>query len=153
MLSFLASPQSPTDHRPTNDGCRFLCYCWCDISILCDMWWGHTWPVPAPEDTCQDRGHCGPGEEARGEQDPGRPGHLQLQVSIRHLWPGLCVHIFLGRSAEVKHDIRHPTTKILETPMSTYRNKCGLRRIVQGTVAGDLVLKELGWQRLLSLSA
>ena len=33
--------------------------------------------------------------------------------------------------------------------MSTYRNKCGVRRIVQGRLAGDLVWKELGWQKLL----
>ena len=48
---------------------------------------------------------------------------------------------------------RRPTTKILETPMSTYRNKCGVRRILQGRVAEDLVWKELGWWKLLSLSA
>ena len=36
------------------------------------------------------------------------------------------------------------TTKILETPMSTYRNKCGVRSIVKGKVVGDLVWKELG---------
>ena len=36
------------------------------------------------------------------------------------------------------------TTKILETTMSNYRNKCGVRRIVQGRVAGDLVWRELG---------
>ena len=35
------------------------------------------------------------------------------------------------------------TAQILETPMSTYRNECGVRRIVQGRVAGDLVWKEL----------
>ena len=35
--------------------------------------------------------------------------------------------------------------------MSTYRNKYGVRRIVQVKVAGDLVWKELGWWKLLSL--
>ena len=45
------------------------------------------------------------------------------------------------------------TTKIWETPMSTYRNKCGVRRIVQGRVGGDMVWKELGWRKLLLLSA
>ena len=91
----------------TNDGCRFFCYCLCDFSLLCDMWWCHSWPVLPPEDTSQDRGHCGPGEEARGDQDPGCPGHLQLQVSICHHWPGLCVHLVHGRIAEVNYDTRH----------------------------------------------
>ena len=36
------------------------------------------------------------------------------------------------------------TIKILETPMSTYRQQYGVRRIVQGRVEGDLVWKELG---------
>ena len=36
------------------------------------------------------------------------------------------------------------TTKIWETPMSTYRNKCGVRRFLQGLVVGGLAWLELG---------
>ena len=46
-------------------------------------------------------------------------------------------------STEEKRQLAY-TTKILETPMSTYRNKCDVRRIVQGRVARDLVWKEPG---------
>ena len=52
---------------------------------------------------------------------------------------GMCNMPLCGEACQVLC-----TTKILETPMSTQRNKCGVRRIVQGLVAGDLVWKELG---------
>ena len=79
----------------------------------------------------------------------GTPTFRERDNELAGQWPVLSDPTIAGCQQSVgfieqvyTHQEQVFTTKILETPMSTY--KCGLRRIVQGRVARDLVWKELG---------